>query len=142
MVDKFLKIILSIVAIDQLTKWIITTVTPSISILPFFSIITVKNMGAGFGIMQNQVLLLILISIAVLVGIIWYRKKMQIQEIIPFALITGGLIGNLIDRIFRGHVIDFLDFFITTHHWPAFNIADIALVVGVGLLIYQDTKKK
>lgn len=99
-------------------------------------------MGAGFGIMQNQVLLLILISIAVLVGIIWYRKKMQIQEIIPFALITGGLIGNLIDRIFRGHVIDFLDFFITTHHWPAFNIADIALVVGVGLLIYQDTKKK
>jgi len=142
MVDRFYNIILSIAILDQLTKWIIATTTPSLQLLPFFSIVTVKNFGAGFGILQGKVITLTLISLLVLGGILWYKHKMQEQELIPFALITGGLIGNLIDRVFRGHVIDFLDFFIGSYHWPAFNIADIALVVGVGLLVYIDSKNK
>ncbi len=142
MVKNFWHIIVSIVALDQITKALVATYTPNISLLPFFSLVTVKNYGAGFGILQGQQYILIAISLLVLAGIVYFRKSIAKEDHLAFALITGGLIGNLIDRIFRRYVIDFFDFFIGTYHWPAFNVADIALVVGVALLIINEIRKK
>lgn len=96
----------------------------------------VKNYGAGFGILQNQSLLLIIVSFAVLAVIIYYYKKVPIKNSYQLflGLIVGGLIGNLTDRIYLGFVTDF----ITLGFWPSFNIADTALSAGIiGIIIWM-----
>ena len=97
-------------------------------------IVLIKNTGAGFGILKNQTFFLGIISLIVAVTLIVYYKKIPKEKIsqILFALFLGGVIGNLIDRFFRGYVIDFISF----SFWPAFNIADSALTIAViGLVI-------
>ncbi len=129
---------------DVITKTLIVIYKPALNLLPFFSIIFVKNTGAGFGILQGYNIILIVVSIMVLWFICKYYKKIPDEKYVIFAsgLITAGIVGNLIDRIFRGYVIDFLDLFIKNYHWPTFNIADSALVIGVVLLIYYFSKKQ
>ena len=134
----FLVIILSILFLDLISKFLIQTFKPNLKIFPFFSIIFVKNFGAGFGILQFQRTFLTIIAIIVLSVIMYYYKNLkEKQTIIATALITAGTLGNTIDRIFHGFVIDFLDFFIATHHWPTFNIADCALVIGIILILFN-----
>lgn len=99
-----------------------------------FGITYVRNYGAAFGILQSQTLLLIALSLAVFF-IIWAnREKLkdyaQVFQV-GLGLALGGALGNLVDRIRLGYVVDFLDFQL----WPVFNLADIAIVVGVGLII-------
>jgi len=99
----------------------------------------ILNTGAAFGIFKGMNLLLIWISI-IIIGAILYNYDKIPKDTVPqigFALIIGGAIGNLIDRIFLGHVIDFIDFRI----WPAFNIADSAISIGAVLLIIYYWKK-
>ncbi len=115
--------------LDRITKYFATDV----DITSFFSLNLVKNYGVGFGLFQHQFLIIVLVSIGVIGAIGYYYNK--IPELtyvnVAVALILGGTLGNLFDRLYYGYVIDFLDFKI----WPVFNVADTALVIGVGLLI-------
>ena len=131
---------LIIILIDQLSKFFVRTnfqLNQSIPIINnIFHLTYINNTGAGFGILKSQALILIFISVAV-IGIILYNfDKIKNNETLLQILagfVLGGTIGNLIDRLAYGHVIDFLDFQI----WPIFNFADSFVTIGViGLIIY------
>ncbi len=131
--------------LDQLSKWLIISTMSlyqSIELLADFAHITyVRNPGAAFGILADNSLRLpffILVSVVALFGILWYLKREQggtLRLQAALGLIFSGAMGNLIDRIRFGEVIDFLDVHWYQYHWPAFNIADSAICVGVGLLL-------
>jgi len=118
----------------------------------FFHITYVRNRGAAFGMLGDSSLRIpLFITIAVVAGgaILYYLQRMSDRQKLgatALALIFSGAIGNLIDRIRLGEVIDFIDVHWYGHHWPAFNIADSAITVGVGLLMLdmwrEDRKKK
>ena len=134
---KFLRffILLSalVVFLDQLFKYLIFRFQPVFD-LNFLKIHLVKNTGAGFGILQDQTFWLAIISLLAILVILFHYKKIEPEKWpqLFFALLLGGVIGNFIDRAFRGFVIDFIDF----SFWPAFNIADAAISIGViGLMI-------
>ena len=137
--------VLLIVLFDQLFKLLIKnnfSLGESISLIPgFLSLTYVQNTGAGFGLLKDMGLLLIFVSIFV-IGIILYQyDKIKIKEkllLFSTAFVLGGAIGNLIDRIAYGYVVDFVDFLM----WPAFNLADTMITIGVfGLVIYFWKKK-
>ncbi len=152
----FLAISLSVIGVDLLTKKFITDYlirNGNISIIPgFFDLTLVWNRGAAFGILADApeyIRKLILIGassiVAVMVFVYAYIKssKLSYWEIISLSLIAGGAVGNLYDRIFIGAVRDFFDFYIKDYHWPAFNIADSAITIGIaGFVIYELFFKK
>ncbi len=117
--------------------------------LSFFNIILVWNNGVSFSMFSNNTLigrfLLIALSVIITTYVALYLKKEQ-NKLNRFALILiiAGAIGNILDRLRYGAVIDFLDFYIGKYHWPAFNLADIYICVGVGLIILNSiiSKKK
>lgn len=110
----------------------------------FFSLTLVFNRGAVFGIMQeHQILFLILPVLTVVVILILYFKSKEKQGLIlPAGLLVGGTIGNFVDRLRHGYVIDFFDLFYRTWHWPAFNIADACICFGVLLILLAAAVKK
>ncbi|MEK6901214.1 MAG: signal peptidase II [Nanoarchaeota archaeon] len=120
--------------LDQGTKWLIQYVQPSWT----FSVISIHlttNTGAGFGILQGQTILLGIISLFVGILVVAYYSKIPKYWLpqVLMGLFLGGVLGNLIDRLFRGHVIDFMDI----SFWPSFNVADLAITVSaIGLIIY------
>ena len=123
----------SVILIDQLSKILITK-----NIIP---ISYTTNTGAGFGLFQDSNSLLIWLAVIIIGIIIYLYNKIPEKESLPqisTALIIGGAIGNLIDRIRLGHVIDFIDLKI----WPSFNIADSAITIGAIILIFYLIKKK
>jgi signal peptidase II len=138
-----------VVVSDQITKHLAQIhLNPVISvtvIAPFFDLILVRNRGAAFGIMSGmadpyRMIVFSLISIsAVLLLIYIYRSRPAGNRLIPCAigLVAGGAVGNWIDRIRFGFVIDFIDWHAGTYHWPTFNIADSCITVGVTLLLIQ-----
>jgi len=138
-----------IVALDRLTKWTIShrlSLHDSIPVIPgFFKIIHTENPGAAFGIFadspsQWKVALLILFSVVALLIVsllLWKNSHALTSTGIGLSLILGGAIGNLWDRIVSRHVVDFLLFYIGRHQWPAFNVADSAIVVGACLLVFE-----
>ncbi len=101
----------------------------------FFSVTYSKNIGASFGILQGKTTFLIWFSVVVLIGIVWYLRKTP-AKMVPFvALIAGGAVSNLIDRVNLGYVVDYVNFW----YVPTFNIADLAITtgtVGVGYWLY------
>lgn len=132
-------VILVVVILDQLSKYYIShsmVLHESVPIIPnVFHITYIINSGAAFGILENKRLLFIVIALFILAGGgYFYRKIPQQYRLFRFGLglMGGGAIGNLIDRIATGYVIDFFDFRI----WPVFNVADIAIVCGVATMIY------
>jgi len=117
----------------------------------FFHFTYVRNQGAAFGILADSSIRLpffIIVSLIAVLGILWYYAKLQPQQnLLRYALVLvlSGAAGNLIDRIRLGEVIDFIDVHWYQHHWPAFNIADSAITIGVGLLLidlWQEEKSK
>lgn len=122
-----------VVILDQLLKWFILKVNPEWN-WSVFEIHLVTNTGAGFGILQDKTLLLAMFSLVVALVIIWNYRKIPKECFAQFcvALFLGGVIGNLIDRVFRREVIDFIDF----KFWPAFNLADSAISIAVAGLIW------
>lgn len=135
----FIACIAAIIIVDQLVKHFIqAAMLPgmSFSVIPnIFSITYVQNAGAAFGILENQRPFFIIITLVVLIcGIYLYPKINRQPHCLRLgsALLFGGAVGNLIDRIRLGIVVDFFDF----HIWPVFNIADIAIVCGVAIIIY------
>ncbi len=143
-----------IVVFDQITKYLIDTrmlLHESIPVVQgFFNITYVKNPGAAFGFLAgaNQLFrafFFIGITIAAIILIVYYIRKTKVRDLLvisPLSLIMGGAIGNLIDRVRFGEVIDFLDVYIGPHHWPAFNVADSAISVGAVLLIFEMMRKR
>jgi len=140
---------LFIVALDRVTKWtIVRRLSPhdSIQIIPgFFRIIHAENPGAAFGIFadspsQWKLGMLIGFSIIALVivsALLWKNSHTMTSTGIGLALILGGAVGNLWDRLVSHQVVDFLLFYVGPHQWPAFNVADSAIVVGAGLLVIE-----
>lgn len=113
-----------------------------VGLLPFFNLRLAYNTGAAFSFLGNaggwQRWFFAGISVLVIsVLVVWMRrlKPEQWQLSVAFALIIGGALGNLIDRLVYGHVIDFIDVYYKTWHWPTFNVADSAITVGAGLLL-------
>jgi signal peptidase II len=140
-------LVLLVIILDQLTKiWIVKSfqLYESLEIVPgFFSLTYLTNKGAAFGFLAGvtaawrHYFFLILASIAVIMlCIAWFRLRKDHRFYGPaLALIVGGAIANVIDRIRLGAVVDFLDFYVAGHHWPAFNVADSAIFVGVALFL-------
>ena len=147
-----------VVALDQSTKWLIQAeflLHESREILPgFFSLTYLTNTGAAFGLLAGektlfrQAFFIGVAMLALVVLILTYRHVSTQGRLFVHAigLIAGGAVGNLIDRLRFGAVVDFLDFYVKGYHWPAFNVADSAISVGVGLFIFgsmvsADTKE-
>ncbi|HOD30563.1 MAG: signal peptidase II [Smithellaceae bacterium] len=139
----------SVIAIDQLTKAVITEKlfmygTHKV-IDGFFNLVYVMNPGAAFGFLSRTPELFrysffIGITVLAMLLIIYYLVKSENEKAIitlSLALIFGGAVGNLIDRIRFGAVVDFLDFYIGNWHWPAFNAADSAITVGAALMLWE-----
>jgi signal peptidase II len=109
----------------------------SIYVWSFFNVVRVENKGITFGLLNGALSPLLLIFVSLLVMILlcsWIMKDPSCQ--FPASLVMGGAIGNLVDRIIYGAVIDFLDFHLINYHWPAFNIADSAIVIGGAVLFF------
>ena len=138
-----------IIIIDQIIKFVISnkmTLEQEIEVIPnFFSLYYVKNIGAAFSILQNQRVLLIIISLVFLYFIdrfIEREKDLDKLSIISLGFIIGGIIGNLIDRLIQDGVIDYLLFQFGKYIFPIFNIADSFIIVGIVLLIIGIIKEE
>ena len=140
-----------ILILDQATKLIIASYIPYesyIEISSFFKLVNFHNTGAAFSFLHNaggwQRYFLIFITLIAVVWIIFMLMKNKHIPIISLGLllILGGALGNLIDRIRLGYVVDFIYLHIDSWYWPAFNIADSAICVGAGLLVYDMFKRK
>ena len=142
-----LLIALVVFTLDQVTKAVVEANIPlheARSVIPgLLRLTNVKNRGAAFGIFadspsEGRIAVLILLSVvalAVVVTLLWRNQPSARRMGLGLALILGGAIGNLFDRLVQGSVVDFLDFYLSSYHWPAFNVADSAIVIGAGLLL-------
>jgi signal peptidase II len=138
----FLSVVALVVVLDQLSKLWIRANSPRIELLPgFLDLIYVENYGSAFGLFANQTFLIIAISLVSLLIILLFLRHLSpatILSMVSIALILGGAIGNLIDRLRFGYVTDFIDIHLQNlFHWPAFNIADAAITVGILTLLFS-----
>ena len=139
-----------IVFLDFISKMAVQQTLPQgeiVEVTPFFNIVFLMNKGISFSLFNSGtagmvwILTIISLTLSVMVAIWLYREKNTLIRT-GLCLILGGAIGNLLDRIRFGSVVDFLDFHLGTHHWPAFNVADSAVCIGVFLIIVQSLFKK
>jgi len=134
----FVALLSLVVGLDQLTKYLAASlINPfePIEVLPFFNLVNVRNVGAAFGLfasMGNAFFIAVSFAAIALIAFLITRGK---DGLAGLTLILSGAVGNLIDRLALGHVRDFLDFHAGSYHWPAFNVADSALTVGIALLL-------
>lgn len=138
---------LIVFALDQATKLLVNRSLPlgafyrphSIEVIPgFFNIVHVGNTGAAWSLFTGHSEWLALVGVIALALLWFFRETLQLERTISqwaFGLIVGGILGNVLDRLIHGHVIDFLDFYIGDAHWPSFNVADSGITVGVGIYI-------
>jgi len=134
-----------VLAADQITKYLVASrfrLYESVTLIDnFFNLTYVRNKGAAFGMFADSAIrvpFFITVSVLAAVGILWYfyrARHLQTLAVFALSLIFSGAVGNLIDRIRFGEVVDFLDAHWYGHHWPAFNVADSAITVGVALLL-------
>jgi signal peptidase II len=135
-------IAICITVLDQATKfWVRESYAlghTQIIIPGFMNLTYLRNTGAAWGMLGGQSMLLSILSVVMLVVLVVFRRSILSDSRIhrvALGLMIGGILGNLLDRICFGWVTDFLDFYIGNHHWPAFNVADSAICVGVGLYV-------
>ena len=144
---RWLWLSLIIIVLDQISKqWFEShfMLYEVMNVLPFFNLTLTYNEGAAFSFLSDQSgwqrwFLSAVATVVTVVLVLWLRG-LKLQErltAISLGLIIGGAVGNLIDRLLFGHVIDFLDFYLGRYHWPAFNVADSAIFVGVAVMIYE-----
>ena len=149
---KWLNLSALVIVFDQLSKWWANSALElyqSIAVLPFFNITLAYNHGAAFSFLASEsgwqrwffTGLAVVVSIVLLVWLKRLKTDAKL-EAISLALILGGALGNVIDRVIHGYVIDFLDVYYGTYHWPAFNVADSAICVGAILLILDSFRNK
>lgn len=133
---------LAVVALDQLSKWLVVRNWPgdTIEVTGFFNLVLLCNTGISFGLLPGESVLkpwiLSFLALAVVVGLlIWIRGKRSHVLAAGSGLVAGGALGNVVDRVRLGCVIDFIDVHAGGWHWPAFNLADSAITVGVAVLL-------
>jgi len=138
-----------VLVLDRLTKWVIARDIPlhdSREIISgFFYITHVENRGAAFSLFADSasewkiamLVLFSLVALAVVSALLWRSNHAMITTGVGLGLILGGALGNLWDRVLSGRVVDFLLFYLGSYQWPAFNVADSAIVVGAGLLVIE-----
>tara|TARA_B110000444_G_C18810532_1_gene582327 strand:- start:669 stop:1121 length:453 start_codon:yes stop_codon:yes gene_type:complete len=137
-----------VVLADQLTKNIVTEnflYGENLNVFSGVNLILIHNAGAAFSFLsdaggwQRWLFLLISLIVSIILAAWLYRlKKTQFFMSLSLSLILGGAIGNLIDRIFLGYIIDFIDIFYKSYHWPVFNIADASITLGVAIFIINN----
>jgi signal peptidase II len=151
MLSRWLLVSVVVIILDQLSKAAISShfvYGESFAVTPFFNLVLAHNRGAAFSFLSDagglQRWLFSAIAIIASAWIIWLLRKHQSQKLFCFALafILGGALGNLIDRIAYGYVVDFLDFYWGSAHFAAFNLADSAITCGAALLIWDSFKGK
>jgi signal peptidase II len=132
---------------DRFTKWwMVYQVDPMqlpLKVVPSFNLVLTWNEGVSFGMLSDvdARVLLIIMTIAVTVGLaVWLWREHCVVSAYALGLMIGGATGNIVDRIYYGAVVDFLDVYIRNYHWPAFNVADSGICVGVMLLIWQSMR--
>ena len=147
---RFVMLIVLVVVLDQLSKlWIVGNFSlyESLTIIPgLFSLTYLTNTGAAFGILAGQPALwrqvfFVGVGLVALVVICFMYRRLRNDSTwyeVALAFIAGGAIGNLVDRVRLGSVVDFLDVYVGTHHWPAFNVADSAITVGVAIFLVMN----
>ena len=134
--------------IDFFSKYIIShllTLGESVKVINnFFYLTYVHNKGAAWSILEDQRILLLIITVIVLFLINKYMNKEELikSECLSYGIIIGGILGNLVDRIFRGYVIDFLDFKIFGYNYPVFNLADSFIVIGIIIMVIISIRKE
>ena len=140
-------IALAVFALDQATKSVVEArigLHEVHSIIPgVFRLTHVKNRGAAFGIFADSpsqlkigvLIVMSVLALGIVMALLWRQQAGARRSGIGLALILGGAVGNLFDRMMHGSVVDFLDFYLGSFHWPTFNVADTAIVVGAGLLV-------
>lgn len=148
---------IAVILSDQLSKWWVMTVfvphETRVVVPGFFNLTYITNTGAAFGLFAGdhgviRQVFFVSAALAALVALaylfIHYRSKDRFF-VCGIGLIAGGAVGNMVDRLRFGEVVDFLDFYINKYHWPAFNVADAAICIGVGLFMLgnvRDAKKE
>jgi len=142
---RWLWLTLLCLVLDQVTKhWVAGSMElyQSITVFPFFNITYVHNLGAAFSFLADQGgwqrwFFTVIAAVASVLFVYWLAKTPKDNRNlgIAFALLLSGALGNLIDRMLLGYVIDFLDFYVGSYHWPAFNVADSAIFIGAALMI-------
>lgn len=149
----YLSIAAAVILLDIWTKWLIVAridLHEAIPVIPqFFQLVHVRNTGAAFGLGANASskivpILLNVGAIAVFCVVVVYALRTAVTDRLlqtGLHLILGGAIGNLLDRFRFGYVVDFLDVYVGSHHWPAFNVADSAICIGIALLFFDMRKK-
>ncbi len=143
---------LGVVAVDQLSKWAALAALSyarPVEVLPFFNFTLLYNTGAAFSFLADHdgwqrwffVFLAVVIVAALLAWLLFVAiDERRVQA--GITLLIGGALGNVVDRVVYGHVVDFLDFHAAGWHWPAFNIADAAITIGVALIIWAELRPK
>ena len=134
-----------VIVLDQVTKvaadaWL--TYHDPVPVLPFFNLLLSYNSGAAFSFLsdaggwQRWFFVVLALGVSVVIAVWMYRlPPNQRWTAMALGLVLGGAIGNVIDRLLYGHVVDFLDFYVGQWHWPTFNVADSAITIGVAILI-------
>lgn len=141
-----------VIIIDQITKYAASSMLlmhEPVAILPFFNFTLMHNPGAAFSFLADQggwqrwffAVLALVVSVVLAV---WLRRLQAHEKWLALALslVLGGAVGNLIDRIYHGYVVDFIDVYYNAWHWPAFNIADSAITVGAVMLVIDTFRGK
>ncbi|MFA5939424.1 MAG: signal peptidase II [Sinimarinibacterium sp.] len=131
-----------VILVDQITKQLVVRHLnwfDVIPVVPSLNLVHMRNTGAAFSMLSNAPpAFFVLLGTSVSLGILWWlRRNPHGQTLVAGALtlIMGGALGNVIDRVARGHVVDFVDFYVGTWHFAAFNVADMAISLGTGLLM-------
>jgi signal peptidase II len=142
---RWLWLSLSVVGLDQYTKQLIAarfSLSESVELLPFLNLTLAHNQGAAFSFLSDQDgwqrgFFIVVALVVTLVLVTWLRRlgRGEWWTALALSLVIGGAVGNLIDRVLHGYVIDFIDVYYGSWHWPAFNVADSAICVGVALLL-------
>lgn len=143
---RYLFLSVAVIVLDQWTKWMVEAHLPHHAAHPvipgFLNLTHVRNTGVAFGLFASEGVgdgswLLTLLGLAALsaVGVyFWYAPAGDRLLLVALALVVGGAIGNLIDRVSSGAVTDFIDVYVGLHHWPSFNVADSAISIGIVLM--------
>ncbi len=138
-------IVTAVIVLDQITKYLVSTsISPfdSIEILPFLHIVNIQNTGAAFGMFKNLGSnVFIGVSVVAIIFIIVLIVQ-STYSLFGLSLLLGGALGNLIDRIRFEKVVDFIDVSVGKYHWPAFNVADACLTIGIALILLSTLIKK
>jgi signal peptidase II len=134
-----------VLVLDQASKWFMASwlsLYETVDVIPFFNLTLAHNTGAAFSFLAQsggwQRWFFVGLTAVIVLGLLIWLKKLPVTaklEAIAISMIIGGAVGNVIDRLYHGYVIDFLDVYYGSYHWPVFNIADSAIVVGAILLI-------